>query len=928
MPRLVLFFVVFVLYAPAGIAQSLEKVVPMVDPAIDATGPFCYLAKSTTTIGVMAAPKAAQVTFDGAIFTGEAELCFFYGEPLCPVLARQKQLLDGWLPIVLYSWNDGAIEYSIEMFAATLDGDPLSNPIQFVRARMRNTGSAPARGCFASALRMSGKDHRFEHMRPYAFEPEWRYEMTKDSVYRNERLALVFSEGGRLEAVPGVAYTQPFQGIEYDLTERAESCLVRYEAELPPLASREMVFKMPLRLIPRETDAEIQALRAADYNTYRRKTIAFWKAELAKGTQITIPEKKVLDTHRASLMYDWIAIWQKDGQWVQGVNKYQYNWFWLRDGAYILRTYDLLGHHETSRKCLEYFRRFQQPDGNFASQKGQMDGFGQALFALGQHALITDDREFAREIYPHFPPAVKWLEQARADDPFRLMPKTEARDNEYIIGHYTGHNFWALLGLRTGIRLARFLGKESDARAFQAEYDDFYAALMRKLDEVAGTDGYIPPGLDAEGGQDWGNLIGVYPAEVLAPFDPRVTTTLAKMRRDKYHEGLMTYMGRLHQYLTIKSTQNYVARGEQKRALEDFYQFLLHTGSTHEGFEWQAVPWGARDVGGNFPPHGWGAAMFNALLRNMLVRESGGKGGLEPRDIHLFSVLSPAWAIPGEEVAIYNAPTEMGPLSASMKFTETGAEITIEPKFRTPPRRIHIQIPYFVTLDTFEADARAESITNGAIVFPPTVTKVTLHWTRKPVLPMSYEHAVEVYKREYARRYADYRAAGYEPVPVEAPALLTAEERKAEFKRPRAERDVNLATGKPVTVSGGTERGHNPELAVDGYTSNKDVSSWWAANAPQWLQVDLGKAHRIGSVKVYPYWDGERYYQYTVEVSTDAAQWIRVVDRSKNIRPATAEGDLHKFDPLEARYVRVHILYNSANPSVHLVELKVYEATP
>lgn len=132
----------------------------------------------------------------------------------------------------------------------------------------------------------------------------------------------------------------------------------------------------------------------------------------------------------------------------------------------------------------------------------------------------------------------------------------------------------------------------------------------------------------------------------------------------------------------------------------------------------------------------------------------------------------------------------------------------------------------------------------------------------------------------------------------------------------------NLATGKRVTVSGGTEGPQRPELVVDDDLSLG--SSWWANPGPQWLQVDLGEAKEVGLIEVFPYWDGSRYYAYTVEVSLDGEKWDRVGDRSENKLPANASGDAISFRARTVRYVRVNMLRNSANPGVHLVELKVW----
>ncbi len=133
---------------------------------------------------------------------------------------------------------------------------------------------------------------------------------------------------------------------------------------------------------------------------------------------------------------------------------------------------------------------------------------------------------------------------------------------------------------------------------------------------------------------------------------------------------------------------------------------------------------------------------------------------------------------------------------------------------------------------------------------------------------------------------------------------------------------TNLATGKPVTCSGGTQGPQTPDLVVDG---NLDLgSSWWAAPAPQWVQVDLQKSESIKRIVVFPYWDGRRYYQYTVEVSTGGNHWKLVADRSTNTIPSSSDGDTIKLTDCNARYIRVNMLKCSANEGVHIVEIQAW----
>jgi len=133
---------------------------------------------------------------------------------------------------------------------------------------------------------------------------------------------------------------------------------------------------------------------------------------------------------------------------------------------------------------------------------------------------------------------------------------------------------------------------------------------------------------------------------------------------------------------------------------------------------------------------------------------------------------------------------------------------------------------------------------------------------------------------------------------------------------------ANLALGKPVSISAQAQGDQKPELAVDGNWIDP-YSSYWGDRWPSWIQVDLGKPTKIDTVRIYFWWDS-RYYEYTVEISTDGKAWKTVADESKNTKPATPTGVTHTFEPAEARYVRIQILKNSANEAVHVVELQVF----
>ncbi|MBM4045454.1 MAG: hypothetical protein FJ279_10085 [Planctomycetes bacterium] len=156
------------------------------------------------------------------------------------------------------------------------------------------------------------------------------------------------------------------------------------------------------------------------------------------------------------------------------------------------------------------------------------------------------------------------------------------------------------------------------------------------------------------------------------------------------------------------------------------------------------------------------------------------------------------------------------------------------------------------------------------------------------------------------------------------------------IEMPKRKRHVNYALNRPVKASS-FQKGFEPERAVNGNTDRDDY--WWSDSdpkrhyvfeMPQWLQVDLGAAKTIDHVFVlFYYWVHEslqtrlRVYKYVVEASLDGENWKIVLDERKNADNARAEGLERWFTPVEARYVRLTVLQDSAKGGARLIELQV-----
>lgn len=642
--------------------------------------PFSFLKTPTDQLAVPGEPAGTEITPEGYLYTGHTELIFKLGPRLRPFAQPLRTLAGGRYPVVSSQRTSGGVRYGLELFASPVGGQT----VDFVRVELRNTSRRPARARFAAAVRHAGGGltasgaPRFRFRRPAAperpglylqpgeaFDPGALHAFSGRALTRAGRALYLFPP-----APPGVRLRRELRPGGAG-TVRPDTILGQsdYSARLAPGRRVVLEFKLPVTpLAP--SGAAFAAIARASARVHRARTLRYWRGVLSPAMRIDLPEKKVEDAFYAALVTNAQSRYRTgDGQWVQAVNKLQYHSFYLRDAAIITNSFDLVGLHGLARENLAFFGAWQDADGLFMSRPGQYDGHGQALWALGEHALRARDPAFARAALPAVSRAVDWLAAARRRDPLGLVPAGDPRDNELVAGHLSGDNFWAVAGLERAVELARMAGEHEAAARFEAEHEALRATVTARVRVAAReSGGRIPPALDAAGGQDWGNLWASYPAQVLPASDPAVEAT-TRHTRARFREGLATYLdGRLlHHYLGFRVLETELLRGRQRRVVRGLYDALAHTSTTHAGFETGVHPRGSRSVDDNPSPHGWYAAEYVALLRNMLVRDDGG------RRIVLGSALSSDWLRPGRAVRVGSAPTPAGRVSFVLRARPGGA---------------------------------------------------------------------------------------------------------------------------------------------------------------------------------------------------------------------------------------------------------------
>ncbi len=741
--------------------------------------PFSYLARAVDQLGFKDSPEATAVTDGGKFSNTFNAIQFLYGEQLRPANKRVVTLEKDYLPIIHYSLTDNDLVYRLEGFSAPEDFDPSNNLISYIRWEVVNTGTEKSTGTLGLSLEKGALHNVY-------CTPWYRDRFMDTQRYTPDSMPSISK--GRLTKGGHLVLLYPPEGAKQIAGETASGNKTVWSFDLQPGEVRTFVFKFPFVPVNLEHQDQIQQLASADYDALKKRVIQFWEKELDDIATFSVPEQKVQNAFRASYINLLIARdVLEDGQRVtQRDSEFQYDYFYVRSAAYFVRLYNMLGKPDIARQIANHFF-IRDTEGKLLEFRSRLgihnkyvnDYWGQVLWGIGNHIRHTGDPELLNLVFSGQGYGTGWslinnhiseFQRAVAKDPLKIWPVAWPYDNEHIDGHYTGHSFWALLGLEYAVFMAEEKGDNVSAKKWQAIYDQYKIDFMKRVEEITAlTGGYLPPGLDDPfDGYEWANSsAGLYPFEAIDKNHPAVRATLETVRKYNYQEGVATYSGsnalvaknnilagkptsperRIHHYETFYVTDSNLIIGEQQKVIEDLYSILVHTSSTHGGFEWQAVPWENRSVGNNRPPHIWMAQRYMELIRNMLVREEGS-------DVHLFSAISPEWAKPGEKVKVRNAPTYFGDVSYTASFDTGKMRVSLDNQWRDNfTGKVYFHIPWFFEGVKISLDGKFVA-TDTMIEIHPNTRKIAISWDEINAPVLHYKEAVRLYLDKYYNRPA------------------------------------------------------------------------------------------------------------------------------------------------------------------------------
>ena len=399
-----------------------------------------------------------------------------------------------------------------------------------------------------------------------------------------------------------------------------------------------------------------------------------WQERTDRGMRLRVPNPRLAQAVEANRRYLLVF---RDGDTITP-GPYTYHRFWFRDAAYMLAAMDRYGFHAEAAEVLASYPRRQHVDGFYFSQRQEWDANGAALWALAEHWRLTRDTGCLDP--SSVLKAVRWIERKRnakrrRNDPSLkgLMPASISAEHLGPFDYFYWDDFWSWRGLLDGAHLLRLAGLEGEASDAMQWADGLRRDLFASIDVVAqklGSD-VVPAGprrrIDPA---VIGSLVACWPLGLLPPDHPAIAAT-ADVIRERFCIGPAFFQAISHTglgtYLTLQLAAVELEAGD-RRALERLEWMLDVATPTFTWPEAVHPRLGGGCMGDGH--HGWAAADFLSLVRNLLVREAG------PATLALCTMLPEGWI--GEELGVEDAPTHVGLLSFAVEWRRGRARLQWE----------------------------------------------------------------------------------------------------------------------------------------------------------------------------------------------------------------------------------------------------------
>jgi hypothetical protein len=307
---------------------------------------------------------------------------------------------------------------------------------------------------------------------------------------------------------------------------------------------------------------------------------------------------------------------------------YTYRRFWFRDACLMLNAMLSLGLSRRSRKAIDRFPSRQLRNGYFRSQEGEWDSNGQVLWILDRYETLTGER-LPDAMLDAAEKAVRWIAKKRlstASDALHagLLPAGFSAEHLGPNDYYYWDDFWSEAGLRAAARYLHRHQRHDFAGQAEREAASLRQSIELSLQRLPASRslGGLPASpyrrLDAGA---IGSLVADYPLQLYSPAATQIMTTVEFLLRSSFHHGGffqdMIHSG-INAYLTLDIAQTLLRAGDPRyrELVETVARIASPTGQWPEAIH-PLTGGGCMGDG----QHGWAAAEWAMMMRNLFVRE-------------------------------------------------------------------------------------------------------------------------------------------------------------------------------------------------------------------------------------------------------------------------------------------------------------------
>lgn len=635
-----------------------------------------------------------------------------------------RRLEDGMLPIVHSTQREEGLSYQLTLFATrdtgNLAGDPprgtdwraaymscmgcmfskerLAELEKLYREEVDERGDRPV-CCLRVSVKNEGAVPAYAFYRMPSYKPNHLPPMYPSLAKANEKLALD----------PATGYCHEGDTV-FSLNFCNGRPLPNEEISVLLEPGEEAVFecRLPFKPLPPE---RAEALASYSWEDLHRDCRSYWQTRLADFPRWNLPEKALEERLGAGNLH--LAVntlgerHREETPLLSTVGVYAPIG---TESTGALWHLDAMGHHDTVRRCLDYFYEIQREDGYIQSFNFYDAETGPVLANTWKHYLVTGNIGWLQRRREHIARACQYLAKRRertmdqdgAGHPgYGMLSGKIADPDEYF--HQFSLNAEAAEGLRGGGLILQALGDtraESILQAASALAQATVRGFKKALDEAP-----LVPGQD----QRWAPFIGGWPGTrgevslyadrgrwfthgsfharaqsflklvrsgLLPADDPRV----AALVRSLESTVLRDYTGPSQPY-NQRSDYYYAATGQVEKFSQLFYRQLARLQDRETYTFWEHY---YKLSSQKINEEAW----FLQQLTWMLCFEEG--DGLT-----FFKMAPTAWFAPGRKIEVESMTTTCGKVSFAAEMAEDTMEVKIQ---RDPgpvrnPARLGLRIP-------------------------------------------------------------------------------------------------------------------------------------------------------------------------------------------------------------------------------------------